>query len=68
LSIVKSGSGYRARLSSPKFTALQAPRCPKCSASGDTDCTWRGLDHFKAYIWSAAVAHNLVLLARLKPA
>jgi transposase, IS5 family len=29
---------------------------------------WRGLDHFKAYIWSAAVAHNLVLLARLKPA
>jgi hypothetical protein len=27
-----------------------------------------GLDHFKAYIWSAAVAHNLVLLARLKPA
>ena len=31
-------------------------------------CTWRGFDHFKAYIWSAAVAHNLVLLARLKPA
>ena len=28
----------------------------------------RGLDHFKAYIWSAAVAHNLVLLAHLKPA
>jgi IS5 family transposase len=27
-----------------------------------------GLDHFKAYIWSAAVAHNLVLFARLKPA
>jgi transposase, IS5 family len=31
-------------------------------------CTWRGLDHFKTYIWSAVVAHNLVLLARLKPA
>jgi transposase, IS5 family len=31
-------------------------------------CTWRGLDHFKAYIWSAVVAHNLVLFARLKPA
>jgi hypothetical protein len=29
---------------------------------------WRGLDHFKAYIWSAVVAHNLVLFARLKPA
>src|SRR5216117_1754337 len=30
--------------------------------------TWRGLDHFKTYLWSAVVAHNLVLLARLKPA
>ncbi len=35
---------------------------------GAARCTWRGLDHLKAYIWSAAVAHNLVLLARLKPA
>ena len=33
---------------------------------GAARCTWRGLDHFKAYIWSAAVAHNLVLFARLK--
>jgi DNA invertase Pin-like site-specific DNA recombinase len=33
---------------------------------GATRCTWRGLDHFKAYIWSAVVAHNLVLFARLK--
>ena len=31
-------------------------------------CTWRGLAHFKAYIWSAVVADNLVLFARLKPA
>jgi IS5 family transposase len=30
--------------------------------------TWSGLDHFKTYIWSAVVAHNLVLLARAKPA
>jgi IS5 family transposase len=37
-------------------------------AYGAARCTWRGLDHFKAYIWSAVVAHNLVLLARLKPA
>jgi transposase, IS5 family len=35
---------------------------------GVARCTWRGLDHFKTYIWSAAVAHNLVLFARLKPA
>lgn len=36
-------------------------------AYGGGRCTWRGLDHFKAYIWSAVVAHNLVLFARLKP-
>jgi IS5 family transposase len=33
---------------------------------GAARCTWRGLDHFNAYIWSAVVAHNLVLFARLK--
>ncbi len=37
-------------------------------AYGLARCTWRGLDHFQTYIWSAVVAHNLVLLARLKPA
>jgi transposase, IS5 family len=36
-------------------------------AYGGGRCTWRGLDRFKAYVWSAAVAHNLVLFARLKP-
>ena len=36
-------------------------------AYGVARCTWRGLDRFKAYIWSAVVAHNLTLLARLKP-
>jgi IS5 family transposase len=30
-------------------------------------CTWKGLAHFKAYVWSSVVAHNLALLARLKP-
>ncbi len=30
-------------------------------------CTWRGFDHFKAYIWSSVVAFNLALFARLKP-
>jgi len=29
--------------------------------------TWRGIDHFKAYVWSSVVAHNLALFARLKP-
>ncbi len=28
-------------------------------------CTWKGLSHFKAYVWSAVVAHNLALLGRL---
>ena len=37
-------------------------------AYGGGRCTWRGLDHSKAYVWSAVVAHNLVLFARLKPA
>jgi transposase, IS5 family len=36
-------------------------------AYGAARCTWRGLQHFKAYIWSAVVAHNLTLFARLKP-
>jgi IS5 family transposase len=36
-------------------------------AYGGGRCTWRGLDHFRAYVWSAVVAHNLVLFARLKP-
>ncbi len=37
-------------------------------AYGGARCTWRGLDHFKAYVWSAVVALNLVLVARLKRA
>jgi transposase, IS5 family len=28
-------------------------------------CTWRGLAHFNAYVWSAVVAYNLALFARL---
>jgi IS5 family transposase len=35
-------------------------------AYGGARCTWRGLDHFKTYIWSAVVAHNLMLFVRLK--
>jgi len=28
-------------------------------------CSWKGLAHFRAYVWSAVVAHNLALLSRL---
>ena len=35
-------------------------------AYGLARCTWRGLGHFRAYVWSAVVAYNLALLARLK--
>lgn len=37
-------------------------------AYGLARCTWKGLDHVKAYIWSSIVAHNLTLFARLAPA
>ncbi|ASY60578.1 ISNCY family transposase [Sinorhizobium sp. CCBAU 05631] len=36
-------------------------------AYGLARCTWRGLEHFKSYVWSSVVAYNLVLLTRLKP-
>ena len=37
-------------------------------AYGLARCTWRGLAHFRAYVWSSVVAYNLALFARLKPA
>lgn len=37
-------------------------------AYGLTRCTWKGLVHFKSFVVSSVVAHNLALLARLKPA
>jgi IS5 family transposase len=37
-------------------------------AFGLARCTWRGLDHFKAYVWSSVLAYNLALFARLNPA
>jgi transposase, IS5 family len=37
-------------------------------AYGLARCTWRGLGHFKAYVWSSVVAYNLALLARLRSA
>lgn len=37
-------------------------------AYGLSRCTWKGIAHFRAYVWSSVVAHNLALLTRLKPA
>jgi IS5 family transposase len=33
---------------------------------GLSRCNWKGLGHFKAYVWSSVVAHNLVMMARLQ--
>ncbi len=37
-------------------------------AYGLSRCTWKGIAHFRAYVWSSVVAYNLALLTRLKPA
>jgi IS5 family transposase len=37
-------------------------------AYGLSRCTWRGLEHFKSYVWSSVVAYNLSLFARLSSA
>jgi IS5 family transposase len=37
-------------------------------AYGLSRCTWRGLDHFRSYVWSSIVAYNLALFARLSSA
>jgi IS5 family transposase len=34
-------------------------------AYGMGRCTWKGLQHFRAYVWSSVVAHNLALFGRL---
>ena len=36
-------------------------------AYGLARCTWRGLEHFKAYVWSSVVAYNIALFVRLRP-
>lgn len=37
-------------------------------AYGLARCTWKGIVHFRAYVWLCVVAHNLALFTRLKPA
>lgn len=36
-------------------------------AYGLARCTWKGLEHFNAYVWSSIVAYNLALLVRPQP-
>jgi IS5 family transposase len=36
-------------------------------AYGLARCTWKGIAHFRAYVWSSVVAHNLALFTRVKP-
>jgi len=33
-------------------------------AYGLARCTWKGLPHFEAYVWSSVVAYNLAQLSR----
>jgi hypothetical protein len=60
--MVKSPWVYR-RLRNFRAGIEEAISCFK-RAYGAARCTWRGLDHFKAYIWSAVVAHNLMHAVR----
>jgi len=62
--MVKSSGVYR-RLRNFRAGMEAVISCFK-RAYGAARCTWRGLEHFRAFIWSAVVAHNLVLFARLK--
>jgi len=63
--MVKSNWVYR-RLRNFRAGIEAGISCLK-RAYGLARCTWRGLEHFNAYVWSSIVAYNLVLLARLKP-
>jgi transposase, IS5 family len=36
-------------------------------AYGLDRCTWKGLEHFRAYVWSSVLAYNLALFAKLRP-
>ena len=63
--MVKSRWVYR-RLRNFRAGIEAAISCLK-RAYGLTRCTRKGLAHFKTYVWSSVVAHNLAVLARLKP-
>ena len=62
------GAGYFSNMLSNFRAGIEAGIYCLKRACGLTRCTWKGLDHFKSFVWSSVVAHNLALLARLKPA
>src|SRR5207253_2416443 len=64
--MVKSGWVYR-KLRNFRAGIEAGISCLK-RAYGLARCTWRGIDHFKSYVWSSVVANNLAIFARLKPA
>jgi transposase, IS5 family len=64
--MVKSNWVYR-KLRNFRAGIEAAISCLK-RAYGLARCVWRGLDHFRAYVWSSVVAYNLAVFARLKPA
>lgn len=63
--MVRSGWVYR-KLRNFRAGIEAGISCLK-RAYGLARCTWRGLHHFQAYVWSSVVAYNLALFARLKP-
>jgi len=62
--MVKSPSVYR-RLRNFRAGIEAGISCLK-RAYGLARCTWKGLPHFEAYVWSSVVAYNLSLLARYR--
>ena len=64
--MVKSKWVYR-RLRNFRAGMEAAISCLK-RAYGLARCSWKGLQHFHAYVWSAIVAYNLGVLARHRPA
>ena len=64
--MVKSGWVYR-KLRNFRAGIEADISCLK-RAYGLDRCTWKGLDRFKAYVWSSVLAYNLALMARLKSA
>ncbi|ESY46636.1 transposase TRm17b [Mesorhizobium sp. LNJC372A00] len=63
--IWSEASGYIASRAT-SVPALEAGTSCLKRAYGLARCTWRGLDHFKTYVWSSVVAFNVVLVACLK--
>ena len=62
--MVKSPSVYR-RLRNFRAGIEAGISCLK-RAYGLARCTWKGLPHFEAYVWSSVVAYNLSLRARYR--